>query len=114
VDTSVANVVNAHAVSGLGAGDKIDFAVDATQIHTVSIAAFNAATFAGDVNAQLATLVGYVASATGAVLVNVAGTTDRYVVVGDLTAGGGLVNAADEVIKLVGQNDLLIDGTSLV
>lgn len=114
VDTTVANVVNAHAVSGLGAGDKIDFTVDATQIHTVTIGAFNAATFAGDVNAQLATLVGYVASATGAVLVNVAGSTDRYVVVGDLTGAGGLVNAADEVIKLVGQNDLLIDGTSLV
>lgn len=114
VDTTVANVVNAHAVSGLGAGDKIDFTVDATQIHTVTIGAFNAATFAGDVNAQLATLVGYVASATGAVLVNVAGSTDRYVVVGNLTGAGGLVNAADEVIKLVGQNDLLIDGTSLI
>jgi len=111
VDTTVANVVNAHAVSGLGAGDKIDFTVDATQIHTVTIAAFNVASFAGDVNAQLATLVGYVASATGAVMVNIAGTTDRYVVVGDLTDG---VSAADEVIKLVGQNDLLIDGTSLV
>lgn len=114
VDTTVANVVNAHAVSGLGAGDKIAFTVDATQIHTVTIGAFNAATFAGDVNAQLATLVGYVASATGAVLVNVAGSTDRYVVVGNLTGAGGLVDANDEVIKLVGQNDLLIDGTSLV
>lgn len=114
VDTTVANVVNAHAVSGLGAGDKIDFAVDATQIHTVTIGAFNAATFAGDVNAQLATLVGYVASATGAVLVNVAGSTDRYVVVGNLTAAGGLVDANDEVIKLVGQNDLLIDRKSVV
>lgn len=109
VDTTVANIVNAHSVSGLSTGDTIAMAGNGATTYTVDLAAFNVASFAGDVNAALASLAGYAAAANNVILVRIGGAATNMYAVVDVTGDG--VDGTDGVVHLVGTHNITIDGT---
>ena len=113
VDTTVANIANAHKVSGLGAGDTIDAAgAGGGVVYTVDLAAFNVASFAGSVNAALAANAAYVKAAADLILVRIGGSNTNVYAVEDLTGNG--VDGTDAVVHLVGTHSITIDGTVIV
>lgn len=114
VDTTVANIANAHRVSGLSAGDTIvntNGGAGGT-VYTVDLATFNAATFAGDVNLALIANAAYVAAANDLILVRIGGSDANVYAVTDTGANG--VDGTDAVVHLVGTHAIPIDGTVIV
>ena len=114
VSTTVANIVNAHAVSGLSAGDTIDIPGGAVvgTTYTVDLATFNAATFPGAVNAALAALAAYTPAPEDLVLVRIGGSNANVYAVRDIIGDG--VDNTDGVVHLVGTQNIPIDGTVIV
>lgn len=113
VDTTVANIANAHKVSGLGAGDTIASAgAGGGVVYTVDLAAFDVASFAGSVNAALAANAAYVKAAADLILVRIGGSNTNVYAVEDLTGNG--VDGTDAVVHLVGTHSITIDGTVIV
>ena len=113
VDTTVANIANAHKVSGLGAGDTIDAAgAGGGVVYTVDLAAFDVASFAGSVNAALAANAAYVKAVNDLILVRIGGSNTNVYAVEDI--GGDGVDGTDAVVHLVGTHSITIDGTVIV
>lgn len=116
VATTVANLDKVHTISGLAAGDTIDTAGNGATVYTVDLAAFNLATFSGEVNAKLQALAGYNAAkaANDIILVRITGTTDIYAVVDQGGAGLLGVTSDDAVVKITGTNNVSLDGALFV